>query len=239
MAMTARAALLGVLVALAIAAPKLWALAFSQARIIIEVNATDGDAGVQIFVDAAGWDTLEVFDPRGEKVFEVRGTGSVGEQGVTELFFESEEPSLEDVPLSELFERFPEGDYTFLGKTADGKPLSGKARLTHSIPAGPEVVAPAAGAVLPAQVPVMIDWSPVTTPFPGANPAASVVAYEVIVERLKARPAQVFSVTVPAAVTHVTVSPEFLQGKSEYKFEVLAIEAGGNQTITESSFKTQ
>jgi hypothetical protein len=31
----------------------------------------------------------------------------------------------------------------------------------------------------------------------------------------------------------VTVRPEFLEPGAEYKFEVLAIEAGGNQTITE------
>jgi hypothetical protein len=31
----------------------------------------------------------------------------------------------------------------------------------------------------------------------------------------------------------VTVPPEFLEVGTVYKFEVLAIEAGGNQTITE------
>jgi hypothetical protein len=36
------------------------------------------------------------------------------------------------------------------------------------------------------------------------------------------------------------VPPQFLEPGKEYKFEVLAIEAGGNQTITEGGpFRTQ
>ncbi|MDP2602094.1 MAG: hypothetical protein Q8S00_05820 [Deltaproteobacteria bacterium] len=47
-----------------------------------------------------------------------------------------------------------------------------------------------------------------------------------------------FQVTVPATKTSVTVPPEFVESlaSGEQLFEVLAIEAGGNQTITESSF---
>lgn len=44
---------------------------------------------------------------------------------------------------------------------------------------------------------------------------------------------------VPAATTRVKVPPEFLEAGTDYIFEVLAIEAGGNQTITEGSFRTQ
>ena len=43
---------------------------------------------------------------------------------------------------------------------------------------------------------------------------------------------------LPPAATRVTVPGEFIQAKREYKFEVLAIEKSGNQTITEGSFKT-
>jgi hypothetical protein len=48
-------------------APKLWAIPFSQTRIIIETNATAGDAGIQIFLDATGWKSLEISDPNGRK----------------------------------------------------------------------------------------------------------------------------------------------------------------------------
>jgi hypothetical protein len=73
----------------------------------------------------------------------------------------------------------------------------------------------------------------------GTESAVTIVGYQVIVERLKPQPLLPFSVTVPATVTQVTVSPEFLQSSAEYRIEVLAIEAGGNQTISARDFKTQ
>jgi hypothetical protein len=47
-----------------------------------------------------------------------------------------------------------------------------------------------------------------------------------------------FEVTVPGSATSLTVSPEFVASLPSGKvlFEVLAIDASGNQTITESSF---
>lgn len=212
--------------------------AFSAARIIIEVNASAQDGGIQIFVDGTGWHRLEVFDPAGQKVFDVFGSHSIGATGVTELFFESAEPSFDDLPLSQLLVRFPKGNYRFEGVTVDGKRLAGAAALSHSIPAGPVVVAPAEGATLSRTAPVVIDWEPVTQPYPGTSLPVSVVAYQVIVEREKPKPLIAFNVTLPASVTRVTVPAEFLQGNADYKFEVLAIEQGGNQTITEGSFKT-
>ena len=77
----------------------------------------------------------------------------------------------------------------------------------------------------------MVVWNPVTGP-----PGIEIVAYQVIVERED--PLRTFSVTVPASVTSVTIPPEFLEPGTEYKVEVLAIEAGGNQTISELDFET-
>jgi hypothetical protein len=219
-------------------APKLWAVPFGQTKIIIEVNATAGDAGIQIFLDATGWKSLEISDPNREKIFFVNAGGSVANTGVTELFFESAEPSFADLPLNQLLVRFPEGDYPFVGITVDGKKLTGKAALKHNIPAGPVIVSPAAGAALNPNSPVVIDWDPVTEPFPGTNLAVTIVGYQVIVERVKPQPLRVFSVDLPATITEVRVAPEFIEANAEYIFEVLAIEVSRNQTISEGSFKT-
>ncbi|MGH9793949.1 MAG: hypothetical protein ACRD5G_04175 [Candidatus Acidiferrales bacterium] len=227
-----------VLVALLVAGPELWAIPFSQTKIIIEVNATAGDAGIQIFLDAEGWDRLEIFDPNGHRIFEVTGSDSVGMTGITELFFESAEPSFDELPLDELLERFVAGNYTFTGTTVDGKQLTGKAMLKHNIPDGPEILSPAEGAALCAKSPVVIDWEAVTQSFPGANLAIKIAGYQVIVEREKPAPLLAFSVNLPATITRVTVPPEFLQANAEYKFEVLAIEASGNQTISQGNFTT-
>ncbi|HXE75196.1 MAG TPA: hypothetical protein VNN18_06130 [Candidatus Xenobia bacterium] len=212
---------------------------FSATKIFIEVNATDGDAGIQIFLDAEGWTRLEVFDPSGQPVLDFMAKGSGEQQGITELHLESAEPSFEDQTLAELFLLFPAGQYSFKGVTDEGKSLSGKATLSHILPAGPVIGSPAEGQVLNAGSPVVIDWEPVTTAFPGSSPGVNVVAYQVIVEQVKPQSVRVFSITLPSSTTQVQLPPELIQSNAEYKFEILAIDASGNQTITESFFKTQ
>jgi hypothetical protein len=61
-----------------------------------------------------------------------------------------------------------------------------------------------------------------------------IVGYEVIVENGDLN----FDVHLPGEATQIAVSPEFLKAGADYLFEVLAIEAGGNQTITEGCFST-
>ena len=47
------------------------------------------------------------------------------------------------------------------------------------------------------------------------------------------------TVTAPADTTMVTLPEEFLVEGTEFKFEILAIEESGNQTITEGCFETE
>lgn len=221
---------------LEVAAPKLWAIPLDDAEIRIEINATDQDAGIQIFLDGEGWDVCEVSAPDGFPVVIIQASGSVGIQGITELFFESAEPSLEEQPLEDLLDLFPKGNYKIDCITTEGQQLNGSARLTHKIPDGPEILSPAEGAALDPTMPVVIEWESVTEAFPGSEPGVVIAGYEIIVEQLKG--GLTFSITLPATATSVTVPPEFIEPKTEYKFEVLAIEKGGNQTITETNFET-
>lgn len=225
--------------AMGASAPAVWAaprpaearIPLSDARIIVELNATDQDAGIQMFLDGEAWRSMKIFDPKGRKLVDVFSKGTVGALGLTELFFESEEPSLDELPLDEFLALFPEGQYIFVGETVDGEKISGRARFTHAIPEGPEIIAPTEGAVVdPANT--VISWQPVADP-----PGSEIVGYQVIVERED--PLRVFSATLPATATSVTVPAQFLEPDTEYKFEVLAIETGGNQTISERPFRTQ
>ena len=52
-------------------------------------------------------------------------------------------------------------------------------------------------------------------------------------------PLRIFSADLPASVTHVRVPAQFLQRGTEYQLEVQAIEASGNQTLTEVAFRTR
>jgi fibronectin type III domain protein len=204
-------------------------LPFEAAKIIIELNSTDQDVGIQVFLDGEAWKSVAIIDPNGRRLADVTAKGTLKKLGLTELFFESEEPSLADLPLDEFLALFPEGEYTFLGKSVEGDNLFATATFTHQIPDGPTIVSPGAAPVDPAHT--VIDWNPVTTPA-----GIQIAGYEVIIEQ---DAFHVLDVKVPAAVTSLTIPPEFLAPGTEYKFEVLAIEVGGNQTITEGTFTTQ
>src|SRR5688572_1191483 len=62
-----------------------------DAKLNIEHNATDRDTGFQGFVDSEGWQRLDVTGPAGE-VASFEGRGTLGNLGLTELFFETVEP---------------------------------------------------------------------------------------------------------------------------------------------------
>lgn len=213
--------------ALGLAVP-LWAAQFPVARIYIEYNATDDDLGFHVFLDAEDWNRVAIASPAGETIFEVEGRGAYGELGLTELFFEGAEPSLADVPLDELLARMPEGAYTFQGVTVDGRTLKSRATLSHAVPAGPEVSVSVSGSE------VVIAWEPVTgTPEGFPDRRIEIVGYQVIVGS--------FQITLPASSTSVEVPEELIEalGAGEHEFEVLAIDASGNQTITAGGFETE
>jgi hypothetical protein len=201
---------------------------FSDARVIVEVNDTDGDAGLQIFVDAEAWKQVAVFRPDGQKITGFRTAGPVNDYGLTELFSESSEPPFEVFPLTRFKELFPEGVYTFTGTTIDGETLAGSATLSHDIPDGPDILFPEDGGKLTRDE-AIVRWRA------GSQPAGvDVAGYQVVVTRED--PLRVFTVDLPAWVHSLTISPQFLQRHTEYALEVLAIEESGNQTLTEVSF---
>jgi hypothetical protein len=196
------------------------------AKIYFEYNASANDLGVHVFADGEDWKRFELESPSGRTLARLDARGPYRTFGLTELFFEGAEPSLDDVPLDELLALFPEGEYEFEARGVEGDTLGGVGVLSHAIPAGPSVSAE----VGPGDA-LVIRWEPVAAPPPGfpVRPI-EIVGYQVIVES--------FQVTVPGDATAVTVAPEFVAslGAGDHPFEVLAIEAGGNQTITEGSF---
>ncbi len=229
-----------VVLILGTAAPNSWAndneIPFSKAKIFIEFNATDEDVGIQVLLDGEPWERVKVFDPNERKILDITGKRSLRKQGLTELFFESSEPSLDEVSLDEFLARFPEGEYEFEGRTIDGVELESEAILTHVIPAGSEIISPVSLSDEPPVVNLddfVIEWEPVTETITGSD--IEIVGYQVIVEQEE--PLSVFSIDLPASVTSVTVPPEFFcQQDTLHKFEVLAIEASKNQTITSGEF---
>lgn len=199
---------------------------FKIAKIYWEYNASANDLGVHVSLDAEDWRQLTIRKPDGRSIFDVQGRGAYRELGMTELFFEGAEPSLDEFPLAGLLKRFPEGQYEIEGRLVDGEVLESEVMFSHAIPAGPQV-----SAVVGAGNSLVISWTPVTSPPPGFPPKPiTIVGYQVIVG--------LFLVTVPATTTHVTVPPEFVASLAPgvQPYEVLAIEASANQTLTEGTF---
>lgn len=231
---------------------------FGKSKVIIEINATDGDVGFHALVDGDAWTVAHLYtpDPEHNKLFAADTRNALAEQGLTENFFESaeplcqadeEEPDARIVTLAEFLERFPAGEYAFTGTGIEGDWLVGGADLTYNLPAAPDItsfdgyqVTWMAGTDLGA----CSDQSLVddgTIPDPAT---VDVVGWEVVVEPADDEvvdPLRVFSVQLPADALSVTVPPEFINsyfadGVTDYKVEVLAIEESGNQTATEEEF---
>ena len=239
---------------------------FDETRVIIEINGTDGDVGFHATFDADAWYNVQMHDPLDRKVFQEKAFGPLKTQGLTENFFESAEPLClpdpEDeeelvVALAEFLDRFPAGEYILSGKNNENECLSGSAELTWNIPAAPDISETDEEEFDSAED-VVLEWaegdnlggkcddgdlvSDGIIPAPGD---VAEVGWEVVVEPdcdVDFDPERVFSAQLPPDYTSVTVPEEFLQSYldedcSEFKFEVGAIEASGNQTFSEGGFE--
>jgi hypothetical protein len=233
---------------------------FDEIKVLVEINATDGDIGFHALLDGDAWDQVTVDDPSGITIFQEMAQGPLAEQGLTENFFESSEPVcaaelVEEegerfVTLSEFQERFPAGTYTFVGSTRESGMLTGTGELTYNLPAAPDI----AGFDGTGNVPTddaNVQWSHGddlgVCPFEGLHPAPEAVqeaGWQVVVEPEddeSVSPLRVFSVDLTPEVTSVRVPQEFLdayvaQGVNVFKFEIVAIEESGNQTASEGIF---
>jgi hypothetical protein len=200
----------------------------AAATLIIEVNATDGDAGLQFFLDGEPWNSMTISDQDGNVVVDVDAQGRLNDWGLTELFSESNEPPFTEVPLDEFKARFPEGEYTFVGETIDGETLVGTATLSHDIPDGPTITSPADGAT------VNRDGAVARWKAPPEPRGIDIVGYRVIATRED--PLRVYEVELPASARSVPIPAVFLQRNTEYELEIQAIEESGNWTFTTSFF---
>ena len=192
---------------------------FAKLNLFFEFNSTDNDLGVQLMLDGEPWDLVRGFDPAGRTFVEFFGRGRMEDLGLTELFFESAEPSPQEV-----LALFPPGRYRFVGRGVEDERLVGTAILSHDLPPAP-VFSPSGGKRVDKDD-VVITWRPI----------AGVAAYQVIVAD-EEQGTQI-EITLLPSVTQVTVPPELLEEDTEYKVEVIAVARNGNKTITESTFVT-
>jgi hypothetical protein len=251
-------------------APGVWAEEdeneFEVAELFFELNNTDGDLGIHALVDGGPWKKLEIEDPRDRDMLDIYVKGRLRRQGLTEIFFESAEPTFDELPPERFFRRFPEGTYEIEGITLEGEELENEVELTHLMPAPADGIRLSGDAInleyvncededtIPVVTdrPVTISWDPVTDSHPEigrTGEEVEIVNYELVVEvewevmvdgELEEF-TSVFSIILPPSQTSVTIPEELIdigveEADGEFKYEILAREESYNQTAVESCF---
>ena len=219
---------------------------FSQAELFFELNDTDGDLGIHAAIDGDAYKRLEIEDPRERRILLLQASGRLASQGLTQLFFESAEPSFDELDPQKFFRRFPEGKYEIEAITLDGREVEAEVMLSHvlaapvdnitvnNIPAAEDCDAPLLPSV---SQPIIIDWNPVKTSHPeiGKTGAVTIVRYQFFVEQGDVK----FAVDLPPTQTRFRVPAEVIalgNANEPFKFEIIARTASGNNTAIENCF---
>jgi len=221
---------------------------FGEAEFFFELNDTDGDLGVHSLIDGDDWRRLRIEDPGERVILDITARGRLGKHGLTELSFESAEPTFDELPAAEIFKRFPEGTYEIEARKLDGGKLESEVELSHVLPAPAGnvqisgVAAPVnCSAALPTvAAPIVFSWDAVTMNHPtlGDPGAIAIESYELIVELLGTDVES--GVVLPPEVTSFQVSDDLLAlADGEVKFEILARDENGNRTAVESCFNLE
>ena len=220
-------------------------LRFAEAELFVELNHTDGDLGLHASIDGQTWTNLAIEGPGDHRLLNLLSLGRLRAQGLTQLAFESAEPTFEELDPAAFFRRFPEGSYEIEGTTPDGQEIESTAVLSHVLAAPVSNVTvsgvPAAencDAVLPVvRAPVLIRWDAVTSSHPelGKPGRVRIRAYQLFVEREGVK----LSLDLPPTVTEFEVPTGITDLGTEFKFEIIARTTANNNTAIESCFRLQ
>lgn len=217
---------------------------FPVAQIFFELNNSAGDLGIHGEIDGGPWTMLDVEGPDDRRLLSIVSKSRLRTQGMTQLAFESAEPSFDELAPADFFRRFPEGYYDIEGRLQDGGVLESEVFLSHVLAAPPGGITvnglPAApsceAAILPeVSAPVLIDWQPVTQSHPtlGKTGAVAISRYQFFVEL----PGGKLSIDLAPSTTQYEVPFSPADRGRVVKFEIIARTSTGNNTAVESCFK--
>jgi hypothetical protein len=116
-------------------------LEFAEFEFYYELNNTDGDLGIHSLVDGGPWTQLAYEDLNGRSLIDVTLSGAMASQGLSEFFFESAEPTFDELDPVTFFNRFPTGYYEVEGTTTDGEQIESETLLSSVLPAAPTIYA--------------------------------------------------------------------------------------------------
>lgn len=214
---------------------------FSKHDIYFELNATDGDVGLHGILDGDAWASAKISGPGGTfDVIRAFSNQDSPEFGMTELFFESNEPPLDERSFQELITLFPPGVYTFSGLTTANEALIGEDTLSAAMPCPPDVMVK-----VKKKGEVSLKWKlqpgnydPDSGVCSSGNPvpAAYVQAF-FILENDETGFTRTFSVDLSPTTDDVEVTEEIFEGVDiddvDAKAEVIVVAPDGNRTAIE------
>jgi hypothetical protein len=217
------------------------AIPFTKHDLYFELNATDGDIGLHGILDGDSWKAAAIKGPGGFSVLRAVPNQASPEFGMTELFFESNEPPLEERSFAELVALFPPGTYQFYGTTAAANlPMRASDVLSTAMPCPPTVQAPRL-----VNGDLAIKWrvnqgnyNPDTSVCSSSNPVkvAKIQAFFSF-ENPDTGEKREFSADLGPAARSVEVPDELLLGIDldafDEKAEVIVVGADGNRTAIE------
>jgi hypothetical protein len=224
-------------------------ISFTDADVFLELNNTDGGLGIQGSIDGDAWKRMSIEDPKGRKIMKVYTGGKLRRHGLTQIDFESAEPSFDELDPGVFFKRFPEGEYDIEGRTIDGQEVESTAILTHVLPGPPDNIVvngmelpngcgDGAGPVVRGRL--VITWDAVTESHPElgrTDEPIEVKYYQVVLEQLDLGLS--FTADLPPETTEVIVPETFSDYGGVFKLEILVKEESGNKTATETCFTVE
>ena len=98
-------------------------LEFEEAALFLELNNTDGDLGLQGFLEGDAWKSLEIEGPGETQLMNIWLRNGLRRQGLSEFFFESDEPGFDELTPAAFLRRFPQGIYEIEGITLENEEI--------------------------------------------------------------------------------------------------------------------
>ncbi|NNM20507.1 MAG: hypothetical protein HKO55_04450 [Gammaproteobacteria bacterium] len=221
---------------------------FDEAEVYVELNDTDGDLGIHASIDGGPYKKLEISTPDDHEILQLRAKSALRHQGVTQLFFESAEPTFDELTPAEFFARFPEGIYEVEGTGLEKEEYESETFFSHVLAAPPDNVLVSGvplsddcdESVPGVSPPIVISWDPVMSSHPEIGKAGDVeiAAYQLVVEREEPE-LLVYSVDLPPDVTSMSVPSGFIALGDEFKYEIIVRTSTHNNTAVESCFAVE
>jgi len=236
-------------------------LELDESFVYIELNAFDKDLGFHSKIDGDAWKRMTYENDKGRRILDIRTRGGLRRQGLTELFFESAEPTFDQVSIARFLARFPEGEYEMEGRTIKRKEIEGEHDFSHTM-AAPAIPTLTDEDNEPwdceeSEGEVTLTWDHVTTAY--SNPVDDrdgllgggaaltgndqVVLYKLVVERadndeaVPPQPLLVYSFDIVpplgGGVVSWTVPEEITELEGELKWEIVVRTGSHNQTTYE------